>query len=53
MMYRKGDYDPIFVIKKIGNPGIEELVLNLIQKDPSKRFKAQEALHFLFDKIIP
>ena len=53
MMYRKGEYDPNLVINKIGHPEVEELVLNLIQKDPSKRFKADEALQFFFDRIIP
>lgn len=53
MMYRKGEFDPSIVIKKIGNAALEELVLNLIQKDASKRKKADEALQYFFDKIIP
>jgi phosphoinositide-3-kinase regulatory subunit 4 len=52
LQYRRAEYDPTQLIKKIGDPDIEELVLNLIKPTPAERFTAQDTLQYFFDKVL-
>lgn len=44
LSYVKGEYDPAARLRKIGDPNIEELVLHMIQRDPTQRATAEEYL---------
>ena len=50
--FRKNEYDPKEKIMQIPNENIRNLVLNLVEKEPSKRKTIKEVLIFWFEKII-
>lgn len=40
LSYRKGEYNPLPVLQRIGDPHIEALVKHMIQRDPNARLTA-------------
>jgi len=44
LSYRKGEYNPLPVIQRIGDTHIENLIKHMIQRDPSSRLTAASYL---------
>ena len=51
--YKKGEYDPTSQINRIVDKDIRELVGNMIQLDPERRYSAEEYLDFWRNKAFP
>lgn len=54
LKYRIGDYSPEHAhLNKIENADIREMILNMIELDPEKRYSAEQHLSFYRTKIFP
>ncbi|XP_072035782.1 phosphoinositide 3-kinase regulatory subunit 4-like isoform X1 [Amphiura filiformis] len=53
LAYRSGHYDPEIVLGKIEDDSIRSLVQHMLQKEPSKRFTAEDYLIQWRDKVFP
>jgi len=51
--YKKGFYDPKKVLSTIEVPEIRELIISMIELNPTKRKTAREYLNLMIKKIIP
>jgi phosphoinositide-3-kinase, regulatory subunit 4 len=52
--YRSGDYSPEHThLSKIEDTEVRDMVLNMIDLDPEKRYSAEQALAFYRSKIFP
>ncbi|RWA12643.1 hypothetical protein EKO27_g2476 [Xylaria grammica] len=52
--YRRGEYDPVIShLSRIPDQGLREMLSSMIQRDPEKRYSAEQYLHFYKDKIFP
>ena len=51
--YKKGEYDPTTAINRIADKDTRELVGNMIQLDPERRYSAEEYLDFWRNKAFP
>ncbi|KAI1327496.1 hypothetical protein F5Y16DRAFT_371483 [Xylariaceae sp. FL0255] len=52
--YRRGEYDPVIAhISRIPDQGLREMLSSMIQRDPEKRYSAEQYLQFYKSKIFP
>ncbi|KAL2200710.1 hypothetical protein P885DRAFT_28122 [Corynascus similis CBS 632.67] len=52
--YRKGDYDPAIThLSKIPDRDLREMIAQMIQLDPQKRYSAEQYLDFWKGKVFP
>lgn len=52
--YRSGEYSPEHThVNKIADPDVRDMVLNMIELDPEKRYNADQHLSFYKGKIFP
>ncbi|SAM00828.1 hypothetical protein [Absidia glauca] len=51
--YRNGEYNPSQKLDKMGDPDIKDMVLHMIQLDPSQRFSAEKYLSEWRGKAFP
>ncbi|TRX96854.1 hypothetical protein FHL15_002160 [Xylaria flabelliformis] len=52
--YRRGEYDPVIShLSRIPDQGLREMLSSMIQRDPEKRYSAEQYLHFYKGKIFP
>lgn len=52
--YRSGEYSPEHTqLNKISDPDVRDMVLNMIELDPEKRYNADQHLSFYKGKIFP
>ncbi|KAI1201351.1 hypothetical protein F5X97DRAFT_35842 [Nemania serpens] len=52
--YRRGEYDPVIShLSRIPDPGLREMLSGMIQRDPQKRYSAEQYLQFYKGKIFP
>eukprot|EP01132_Coremiostelium_polycephalum_P010002 gene10002-12267_t len=53
LSYRKGEYNPEPVIRRIPDIHIQSLILHMIQKEPDARFTPEKYLNLWADKAFP
>jgi phosphoinositide-3-kinase regulatory subunit 4 len=52
--YRKGEYDPVIThLSKIPDKDLREMIAQMIQLDPEKRYSAEQYLDFWKGKVFP
>ncbi|KAI1823879.1 hypothetical protein F4861DRAFT_508603 [Xylaria intraflava] len=52
--YRRGEYEPVIShLSRIPDQGLREMLSSMIQRDPEKRYSAEQYLHFYKGKIFP
>ncbi|KAI0165502.1 hypothetical protein GGR57DRAFT_447705 [Xylariaceae sp. FL1272] len=52
--FRRGEYDPVIShISRIPDQGLREMLSSMIQRDPQKRYSAEQYLQFYKSKIFP
>ncbi|KAI8629567.1 hypothetical protein F5Y19DRAFT_433492 [Xylariaceae sp. FL1651] len=52
--YRRGEYDPVIShLSRIPDQGLREMLSSMIQRDPEKRYSAEQYLQFYKTKIFP
>ncbi|EAQ87872.1 hypothetical protein CHGG_04491 [Chaetomium globosum CBS 148.51] len=52
--YRKGEYDPVIThLSKIPDKDLREMITQMIQLDPQKRYSAEQYLDFWKGKVFP
>ncbi len=51
--YKKGDYNPLDLLKEIESPEVRELISDMIQLDPEKRKTAKEYLDLWCQRVFP
>ncbi|CAO3595679.1 unnamed protein product [Absidia cylindrospora] len=51
--YRNGEYNPSSKLDKMGDPDVKDMVLHMIQLDPTKRFSAEKYLSQWRGKAFP
>ncbi len=53
-LYRKGEYDPVIShLSTIPDKGLREMIAQMIQLDPQKRYSAEQFLEFWKGKVFP
>lgn len=53
LSYREGKYSPQNVLNKIPDPEVKELIMHMVQLDPTSRLSAQKYLDQWSDKVFP
>ncbi|KAI0965172.1 hypothetical protein F4678DRAFT_343310 [Xylaria arbuscula] len=52
--YRRDEYDPVIShLSRIPDQGLREMLTSMIQRDPEKRYSAEQYLQFYKGKIFP
>lgn len=52
--YRRGEYDPVIThLSVISDKDVREMIANMIQVDPEKRYSADQCLDFWKGKVFP
>ncbi|KAI2625160.1 hypothetical protein GGS21DRAFT_531559 [Xylaria nigripes] len=52
--YRRGEYEPVIShLSRIPDQGLREMLSSMIQRDPEKRYSAEQYLHFYKGKLFP
>ncbi|KAI0390952.1 hypothetical protein F5Y17DRAFT_442737 [Xylariaceae sp. FL0594] len=52
--FRRGEYDPVIShLSRIQDPGLREMLSSMIQRDPEKRYSAEQYLQFYKGRIFP
>ncbi|KAI1490584.1 hypothetical protein F5X96DRAFT_635429 [Biscogniauxia mediterranea] len=52
--YRRGEYDPVILhLSRIPDQGLREMLSSMIQRDPQKRYSAEQYLDFYKGKVFP
>ncbi|CAJ2513672.1 Uu.00g017910.m01.CDS01 [Anthostomella pinea] len=52
--YRRGEYDPVIShLSRIPDQGLREMLSSMIQRDPQKRYSAEQYLDFYKSKVFP
>ncbi|KAI1334863.1 hypothetical protein F5Y15DRAFT_265589 [Xylariaceae sp. FL0016] len=52
--YRRGEYDPaISHLSRIPDQGLREMLSSMIQRDPQRRYSAEQYLEFYKGKVFP
>ena len=51
--YKSGEYDPTHHVRSIENSDVREMIQNMIELEPEKRYSAEQHLAFYRGKIFP
>jgi len=52
--FRRGEYDPVIShLSRIHDQGLREMLSSMLQRDPEKRYSAEQYLQFYKGKIFP
>ncbi|KAI0478925.1 hypothetical protein GGR56DRAFT_664896 [Xylariaceae sp. FL0804] len=52
--YRRGEYDPVIShLSRIPDQGLREMLSSMVQRDPERRYSAEQYLEFYKGKVFP